>query len=280
MIAPRGQVLSVVLVAHGGGDGGQANREVAARAARVALRLGGAEVCCAFLSGSPSLDDALTATHGSRRLIIPLFMAEGFFVSRVRALVEAWRSARASRANTRVEGPIGSHPVVLEALAQRILDIAGGQRAAHATSNTLVVLLVVGHGTTRHPSSGGTAQAAALLLEGRVGLQTRLAFLDQEPAVEDVVVSLPACAHLIVIPFLWGGAGHAEQDLPARVRQGLRMSPTGVSIRVSWIEPVGSLPVVDDLLVRLALEATHDGDRQHVASAAEAESFGHTGGRR
>lgn len=257
MISPPAQDLGVVLVAHGGGVGSTANREVAARAARVATRLGGGDVRIAFLSGSPSLDEALTASRRSRRLVIPLFMAEGFFVARVRAMVQVWRDAQPSQATIRVEGPIGSHPVILEALAQRIQDLLAGSQQNAARTDTQVVLLVVGHGTKQHPSSGGTAQAAALTLERRVGHETRLAFLDQEPSVEDVVSSLPNAVHLIVIPFLWGGASHVEHDLPARVRRGLRASAAGLSARVSWIEPVGSLPVVDDLLMRLVLEATH-----------------------
>jgi sirohydrochlorin ferrochelatase len=267
LIAPPAQNLSVVLVAHGGGDGSAANREVAARAARIATRLGGADVRVAFLSGSPSLDEALAATRRSHRLVVPLFMAEGFFVARVRALVHAWQTVHATRADTRVEGPIGSHPVVLEAIAHRIHNLLSGPQQDVADTDAHVVLLVVGHGTAQHPSSGGTAQAAALVLERRLGIDTRLAFLDQEPYVEEVLGSLPNGAHLIVIPFLWGGAGHAEHDLPARVRHGLRASQAGVSSRVSWIEPVGALPVIDDLLVRLALEATHAPSRAPVSHA-------------
>lgn len=257
MIDTLASDLSIVLVAHGGGDGSAVNREVAARAARVATRLGGADIRIAFLKGSPSLDVALNAARRSSRLVIPLFMAEGFFVARVRALVHAWHAAHPTRGDTKVEGPIGSHPAVLEALAHRIHEIVGVQRHASAQRNAQVVLLVTGHGTTQHPSSGGTAQAAAILLGRRLGLQTRLAFLDQDPFVEDVVASLPADAQLIVVPFLWGGAGHAELDLPARIRQGLRRSPSGSRMQLSWIEPVGSLAVVDDLLVRVVLEATH-----------------------
>jgi sirohydrochlorin ferrochelatase len=249
--------LSVVLVAHGGGDGSSVNREVDARATRVATRLGGAEVRSAFLKGSPSLEVALNAARHSKRLIIPLFMAEGFFVQRVWALAHAWRSAQPTRGDTWIEGPIGSHPAVLEALAQRIRDIVGVHHPASAHDDAQVVLLVTGHGTAQHPGSGGTAEAAALLLGRRLGLQTRLAFLDQDPCVEDVVSAVPAGARLIVIPFLWGGAGHAEFDLPTRVRHGLRRSPSGAAMQVSWLEPVGSLPVVDDLLVRVVLEAAH-----------------------
>jgi len=257
MIAPSAQDLSVVLVAHGGGDDSVANQEVAARAKRLSTRLGGAVVRTAFLSGSPSLDEALAASHRARRLVIPLFMAEGFFVSRVRALVYAWRNAQSNHPDTRVEGPIGSHPVVLEAIAQRVRDMDSAHQPGAANDSIQVVLLVAGHGTTRHPSSGGTAEAAALLLERRLALQTRVAFLDQDPSVEDVVASLPAGTPLIVVPFLWGGAGHAALDLPARVRHGLRSSQASSKARVSWIEPVGALPVIDDLLVRLVLEATH-----------------------
>lgn len=234
--------LEVILAAHGAGEGSPANALVQACARALASIAAGARVREAFVAGSPSWDDVFRRVEGRRCVVIPMLTSDGFFAERLRAHV-----ARLGNGAT-TSRPLGTHPVLVRALAERVATAVGELRPRVPRPH----VLVVGHGTARHADSGTATCEAAHVIARRVGCTTDVAFLDQEPTVEELLARAPAVGGVVVVPFLLGGGAHAALDVPARVAAAWPGAPTR-SIVV--LEPLGGLPVLIPVLRSLAQEA-------------------------
>ncbi|MFJ9768102.1 sirohydrochlorin chelatase [Streptomyces erythrochromogenes] len=115
---------------------------------RLDVRLGHIEL------NEPLLDDTLRATSGAA-VLVPLLLGRGYHVKR--DLPAA--AARATHLRTRVAAPLGPHPLLVEALYERLLE-------AGWTPGTAVVLASAG---SRDPDSAADARRTAALLSGRLG---------------------------------------------------------------------------------------------------------------
>lgn len=249
--APAAVSREVVLVAHGAGDDSRANAQLLERARRLQEHMPAARVQVAFLRGRPSFDEVLQRADRARRVVIPMFSAEGFYVARLRDTVQRL----ATGIETVVTDAIGSHPLVVAAVVRMV-----GDAITHADVPVRdVVVVVVGHGTSRHPRSGTSTQRAAQSIAEQLGVVTHTAFLDQAPEVETVVRALAPHTLLLVVPYLIGGGLHALADVPERVHSAHGDTTThdanaGADRRVVVLPPVGSLEAIDTLLLRLAGE--------------------------
>ncbi|MFE0704741.1 sirohydrochlorin chelatase [Streptomyces sp. NPDC058872] len=112
---------------------------------------------------APLLDDALAelAAEGREAVLVPLLLAPGHHVSH--DLPAAIAAAPALRA--RVADPLGAHPLLVEALADRLVE-AGWTPADGASRATGVVLASAG---SRDPRSGAEIRRVAALLGERLG---------------------------------------------------------------------------------------------------------------
>ncbi|MFJ9941190.1 sirohydrochlorin chelatase [Streptomyces erythrochromogenes] len=115
---------------------------------RLDVRLGHIEL------NEPLLDDTLRAASGAA-VLVPLLLGRGYHVKR--DLPEA--AARATHLHTRVAAPLGPHPLLVEALYERLLE-------AGWTPGTAVVLAAAG---SRDPDSAADTRRTAALLAGRLG---------------------------------------------------------------------------------------------------------------
>ncbi|WP_435885695.1 sirohydrochlorin chelatase [Streptomyces erythrochromogenes] len=115
---------------------------------RLDVRLGHVEL------NEPLLDDTLRAASGAA-VLVPLLLSRGYHVKR--DLPAA--AARATHLRTRVAAPLGPHPLLVEALFERLLE-------AGWTPGTAVVLAAAG---SRDPDSAADTRRTAALLAGRLG---------------------------------------------------------------------------------------------------------------
>ncbi|WP_183065257.1 MULTISPECIES: sirohydrochlorin chelatase [Streptomyces] len=115
---------------------------------RLDVRLGHIEL------NEPLLDDTLRAVSGAA-VLVPLLLGRGYHVKR--DLPEA--AARATHLETRVAAPLGPHPLLVEALYERLVE-------AGWTAGTAVVLAAAG---SRDPESAADTRRTAALLSGRLG---------------------------------------------------------------------------------------------------------------
>jgi hydroxymethylbilane synthase len=251
--------LDIILAAHGAGDSSPANALVQACARQLEVTAVGARVTAAFLRGEPAYTAALVGADRPNRIIVPFFTSDGYYAERLRC--EAAR-ASVSGTETNVLAPVGTHQAFIQALAGR----AAYAIVQHDFAPAGTIVVVVGHGTTRHAGSGAAAQAVADAVAQR-GVTAHAAYLDQYPTIEDVIGRTPPDVNFVIVPFLLGGGDHAANDVPARVnaiaeRRGVPPS------RVVFLEPMGGLPALSELLEQVVWEARSGRLRLNVGARA------------
>ncbi len=145
---------------------------------RLDVRLGHIEL------NEPLLDDTLSGLSGSA-VLVPLLLGRGYHVKR--DLPAA--AARAGHLLTRVAAPLGPHPLLVEALYERLLE-TGWTPASGAA----VVLAAAG---SRDPDAAAdTRRTAALLCERLGGVPVTPAYASAAaPNAPEAVRALAARGH-------------------------------------------------------------------------------------
>jgi uroporphyrin-III C-methyltransferase len=242
---------ALVLAAHGSRRDPGGNALVRRLAESLRSRRLFDEVAVAFHQGEPCFDAVLDELTADEVTVVPFFTSAGHYTEVV--LPEGLaRNRRMTGLRLRQTPPVGTHPGVAPLVARRVTELLRDQQAEREE----VGLVVVGHGTPRHPQSRvATEQLAETLRRRRVAGRVAAAFLDEEPAVERAVASLDRRT-ILIVPFLIGGA-HAGEDLPRLVglAEGVSAGQPG-GRRVVIDRPVGSYPGLDEIVVDLARRHT------------------------
>ena len=198
--------MSVILAAHGAGDGSAANRGLLELAATLRERRPGVRFGCAFWRGTPSFQDAARSSRGQGAVVVPIMASDGYYARR-RLPAEL---AKGDPSHSFVIAPpIGTLPALPRVLAsmvgEAVTDMAG--RGLNP------VVLLVGHGTTRVRSSGDVTRWVRDEL-ARTFPRTEIltAFLDESPYLAEVAASLGS-RPVVAAPLLLGGGPHVLVDL-------------------------------------------------------------------
>ena len=211
--------MTVILAAHGAGDGSEANRALleltdALRVLRTHVRFR-----YAFWKGTPSFEDAARSLRGQSTVVVPIMASGGYYARR--CLPKELAKGDPSRSFV-IAPPIGTLPAFSHILATRVGEAVTGMTGRGLSP----AVLLVGHGTPRVRSSAD----AAWRLRDELALtfpQTEIltAFLDESPHLTDVADSL-GDRPVVVAPLLMGGGPHVLVDLaraltPPRTSSGL-----------------------------------------------------------
>ncbi|GGP99918.1 hypothetical protein GCM10010279_03440 [Streptomyces mutabilis] len=239
--ATPGGTPALVVVAHGSRDP-RASRTVRALLDRVrALRpdlpvhLGHIEL------NAPLLPDTLAALGDREAVLVPLLLSRGHHVKR-----DVPEAAAASPARTRVAAPLGPHPLLVDALHDRLLE---ADWPAHAGPEHAVVLAAAG---SRAPESRTDTARTAAALSARLGVPVLPAYASAAtPTVPEAVRALTARGHRRV-------AVAACFTAPGRFA-------TECATAAPWIAsaPLGTHPAIAHLLLHRydqALGAEGEGD--------------------
>ena len=231
---------ALVLGAHGirGGVGGADQH-----ARRIAARRLFAEVHACALKGRPSLNEVVAAVHAPDLVFAPLLMAEGYTLqTMLRKLQRALDRPR----RVTVCRPIGVHPRLAEMIATKARALC----AKKAWRPAETALLIVGHGTERHPDSGTTThQHAEQIAAQGIFAEVATGFLDEHPRVPEALDALRA-PHCVAVGFFVDAGEHGEEDIPAL------LAPAGE--RAVYAGPIGPDPLVTEQIL----------DQAHAALAA------------
>ncbi|MFE4961585.1 sirohydrochlorin chelatase [Streptomyces sp. NPDC056660] len=179
-LPPRPGPPALVLVAHGSRDP-RALSTVRALMDRVrelhpelSVRLGHIEL------NEPLLPDTLAALGDTPAVLVPLLLSRGYHVKR-----DIPEMAAAAQAPTRIAGPLGPHPLLVDTLHARLLEAGWHRRPASA-----VVLAAAG---SRDPESRLDTQRTARLLSARLGVPVLPGYASAAaPTVTDAVHALRA----------------------------------------------------------------------------------------
>jgi sirohydrochlorin cobaltochelatase len=228
---------ALVLCAHGirGGAGCAAEH-----AGRIAARGLFTQVHACALKGTPGLSEILAAVSAREIVFAPLLMAEGYTLQAMLGKLEG-ATDRASRVT--VCRPIGVHPRLAEMIATRARALC----ATRGWPPGDTALLIVGHGTDRHPDSGATARRhAAQIAARRIFAEVVTGFLDERPLVPEALAALSA-PHCVAVGLFVDAGEHGEEDIPAL------LAPAGE--RADYAGPIGPDPLVTELILDQACAA-------------------------
>ncbi len=198
--------MTVILAAHGAGDGSEANRALLELTDTLRVRRPDVRFGCAFWKGTPSFEDAARSLRGKRPVVVPI-MASGGYYARQRLPEELAKGDPSC--SFIIAPPIGTLPAFSNILATRVGEAVKGMTARGLSP----AVLLVGHGTPRVRSSAD----AAWRLRDELALtfpQTEIltAFLDGSPHLSDVADAL-GDRPLVAAPLLMGGGPHVLVDL-------------------------------------------------------------------
>jgi sirohydrochlorin cobaltochelatase len=231
---------ALVLCAHGirGGVGSAADH-----AERIAGRGLLAEVRACALKGAPGLAEVVAAIGAPELVFMPLLMAEGYTLDAMRTKLRT-----AAHLSTRVTlcRPVGVHPRLADAMTAKALELCAGRAWRPADT----AFLMVGHGTERHPDSGGTAfrHAAQIAAQG-IFAEVAVSFLDEPPRVPEALKRLRA-ERCVAIGLFVDAGEHGEEDVPEL------LAPAGD--RAVYAGPIGPDPLVTDLILDQVIASLDD----------------------
>lgn len=235
--------LAVVLASHGD-RGGTSPNAALHRQAEAVRALTGLTVLTAMLKGEPTIEQAVadaSVTGAARVAVYPLFMADGYFVHKVRERVQAAGLAPAPL----ILPPLGLDPGLPDILLQEALAAASTAAFDAAASR----LLIVGHGSKLGPASAtATRKAAARVALARRFTSVTTAFLEEEPFVEDALRA--STAPTIVAGFFFGDGMHAGEDVPDAIAE------TGVN--AVYTGAIGNSPAVATLIANAITPAVSE----------------------
>ena len=205
--------LAVILAAHGDRGGEDPNASLRRHCSALATEGGYHSVAAGILRGEPSLEDSvLTAiASGAKSIAVyPMFMAEGYFTSKV--LVQRLAALEIA-IDVHVMPPLGADPrmsALMLAQAIATADASGTEPAAAR-------LLIVGHGSKLGPASADATRAvAAEIAKERRFARVESAFLEEAEFLSD---ALQRALHTptVVLGFFSGDGLHAADDVPEAI---------------------------------------------------------------
>jgi len=246
----------LIIAAHGSDAEPDVNKRVRVLAAQIAALDLFDEVTAAFHRGRPRYVKALDAMSADTVVVVPLMTSQGYFADLVlpRALASAVRFPRVRIQQTSV---VGRHPRIAQLVERRLGELL----TRFDLVREATTLVLVGHGTPRHPESRtSTLECMAAVKSSRDIGVAAAAFLEDEPSIESVALAT-AEGDVVVIPFLIGRGAHASVDIAAAF--GLHVSdrpelPILREVggrRVVLDLPIGCHAEIMDLVVELASDA-------------------------
>jgi sirohydrochlorin cobaltochelatase len=146
--------------------------------------------------------------------------------------------------------PIGVHPRLSGMIATKALALC----ATNAWRPADTALLIVGHGTERHPDSGATAHRHAAQIAGQgIFAEVAVGFLDEQPRVPRAFAALSA-THCVVVGLFVDAGEHGEEDIPAL------FAPA--ADRAAYAGPIGPDPLITELI----LDQVHAARKASIAA--------------
>jgi uroporphyrin-III C-methyltransferase len=206
---PDRGIRALVIAAHGSHRDPAANALVRRLAETIRGHRLFHEVAVAFHQGEPGFDTVLDELEADEVTVVPFMTSSGHYADEVLPAALA-RSRRYAELRVRITPPVGGHPGVAPLVARRVSELL----REHGLERDATSLLLVGHGTRRHPESRRTTlELAATLQRRRVAREVLAGFLDDDPTVIQAL-GQASLGTTIVLPFLIGGGTHAVEDLP------------------------------------------------------------------
>ena len=137
-------MVTLLLLGHGSSKHPDSSRSVREHAEILSQAGCFTEVRCAFLKEEPFIEHALDGVDDEQVIIVPDFLAEGYFT---RQVVPAKLGDKLRSANICCTPPVGTHPMMAEIINDVAREVLGDWTPEQTS------LLVVGHGSGKNACS-------------------------------------------------------------------------------------------------------------------------------
>jgi len=236
---------ALILAGHGSTKNADSSRFTRETAHRIRERVIFGEVRSAFWKEQPSYADAIQGLKTKKVVVVPWFLANGYFTTKILKR----EFAETAGVECRVTEPIGSRPEILghfQKRAERLLAVKKWEPSQ-------VSLLVASHGTPLHTGSRGAAVGLVEQLAKDGYRTTRAVFLEEEPRIadwRDLIYEGP----VMVLPHFLAGGLHGSEDVPDLLGisgsgEGWYQTEKG---EVGYGEPLGRPEEVEEMIIELA----------------------------
>lgn len=275
------QQATVILLGHGTEE--NAGSAGAVRLQADELRRTGrfGEVLAAFWKQPPHVEEVLATVRSSRVLLVPLFMAEGYFAARVIPetlgfRLEPGQEPRWPKVLVRGDStwvycaPVGTHPKLADVVVARAEAVIWEHPFPRLPQSHEISLFLAGHGTERDDRSRQSVEALAseIRLRQRFAMVSAV-FLDEPPRIADCY-HLAQTRRIVMVPAFISDGLHTMEDIPAllgepsravraRLEAGLFpwRNPTERHGRLVWYtRALGSDPTLQQVILERIREAS------------------------
>lgn len=154
------------------------------------------------------IENALDGVGEEQVIIVPDFLAEGYFT---RQVVPAKLGDKLRSANICCTPPVGTHPMMAEIINDMAREVLGDWTVEQTS------LLVVGHGSGKNPCSKQSLLGHLQEVRNNTDFaQVADLWLEELPLVSSWK-EVATKRHIIVIPYLLNDGQHGGWDIPAEL---------------------------------------------------------------
>ena len=154
------------------------------------------------------IENALDEVGEEQVIIVPDFLAEGYFT---RQVVPAKLGDKLRSANICCTPPVGTHPMMAEIINDMAREVLGDWTVEQTS------LLVVGHGSGKNPCSKQSLLGHLQEVRNNTDFaQVADLWLEELPLVSSWK-EVATKRHIIVIPYLLNDGQHGGWDIPAEL---------------------------------------------------------------
>ena len=201
-------MVTLLLLGHGSSKHPDSSRSVREHAEILSQTDCFAEVRCAFLKEEPLIENALDGVGEEQVIIVPDFLAEGYFT---RQVVPAKLGDKLRSANICCTPPVGTHPMMAEIINDMAREVLGDWTVEQTS------LLIVGHGSGKNPCSKQSLLGHLQEVRNNTDFaQVADLWLEELPLVSSWK-EVATKRHIIVIPYLLNDGQHGGWDIPAEL---------------------------------------------------------------
>ncbi|MBT8043644.1 MAG: hypothetical protein KJO79_01735 [Verrucomicrobiae bacterium] len=166
------------------------------------------EVRCAFLKEQPMIDGCLDGLENESVVLVPDFLAEGYFT---RQVIPKKLNLDSLPNNIRYCPPVGTHPLMADLIVESTHELLGDWKLEQTS------LLVVGHGSKKNPCSKQTLLSHLDVISRVSGFaDVSDLWLEEAPYVNSWSESA-AEQQVIILPFLLNDGQHGGWDIPQEI---------------------------------------------------------------
>lgn len=237
---------ALILAGHGSTRHADSSRYTRETAHRIRRRGIFGEVRSAFWKEQPSYADALRGLKSKKVVVVPWFLAQGYFTTQVLAK----EFGTEPEWECRITEPVGMRPEILQHLQKRAARLLQAKRRRPAE----VSLLLASHGTPLHAGSRGAAVELARTMAQDGYRRVQAVFLEEEPRIADWRQVANPEGPVIVLPHFLAGGLHGAKDVPELL--GLPAPEEGWHVvadqEIGYGEPLGRPEEMEELILGLA----------------------------